>query len=272
MQRIKDDEAALENEVSENEKTKRKIEILKRSINAVINISPEEIKLKNNVRHKVDEGSQEFKQLCESIKTFGLMKNVVAELKISQEGDSYELICVAGHRRLTALKKLGNFNKVPCLIKSYQQNNKGERVGAALSENLIREGLSCVDIANGYKELSQAGWSDEELVKHFEKTKSTIHRYLRVAELPDDIKSLIRDNPEKLSTRVVFRDILAKGDSNSDIRKLVKRKIESKRAPNIKSKKNNMKDKLNEFFKEHEYPDVTKDAIIKAFQYVGIWK
>ena len=70
----------------------------------------------------------------------------------------------------------------------------------------------------------------------------------------------------------MFRDILAKGDSNSDIRKLVKRKIESKRAPNIKSKKNNMKDKLNEFFKEHEYPDVTKDAIIKAFQYVGIWK
>ena len=132
--------------------------------------------MKNNVRHRVDEESSEFKKLCESIKTFGLLKNVVAELKISKAEDSYELVCVAGHRRLTALKKLGLDDKIPCLIKSYDDKETGDRVGAALSENLNREGLNCVEIADGYRELKKSGWSDDDLVNHFEKNKKTIAR------------------------------------------------------------------------------------------------
>ena len=95
----------------------RKINLLKSSINSVVNLSPDDIVFENNVRHEVDEGSPEFDKLCESIKKFGLLKNVVAELHISEQEDSYKLVCIAGHRRLTALKKLGLKSKIPCLIK-----------------------------------------------------------------------------------------------------------------------------------------------------------
>src|SRR5579871_2170337 len=198
---IKEDKLAFEQELSEREKIIKKIAILKSAINTVITISPAEIKMKSNVRHKVDEESSEFKKLCESIKTFGLMKNVVAELKVSKAEDSYELICVAGHRRLTALKKLGLDDKIPCLIKSYGEKKTGDRVGAALSENLNREGLNCVEIADGYRELKNSGWSDDDLVNHFEKNKKTIAQYLRLADLPNDVKDTIKQHPEKLSTR-----------------------------------------------------------------------
>lgn len=272
VQTIKNDQETLEQEISEKEKIKRKIEILKNSINSIITISPEEIKLKTNIRHKVDEGSAEFKKLCESIKKFGLMKNIVAELQVSKNEDSYEIICVAGHRRLTALKKLDLKERIPCLIKSYQEDTEGNRVGAALSENLNREGLNCVDIANGYKELKNSGWSDEELIKHFEKSKNTINQYLRVADFPEDIKDAIRNNPEKLSTRVIFRDILTKGSAAGEIRKLINRKIETNRSTSKRTKTPNIKDKLSQFFNEKQFPDVTKSAIIEAFQFVGLWK
>src|SRR5262245_43152211 len=92
--------------------TQRKLNLLKASINTVVNLSPDDITYENNVRNKVDEESPEFDKLCESIKKYGLLENVVAELRLSQQEDSYKLICVAGHRRLTALKKLELKNKI----------------------------------------------------------------------------------------------------------------------------------------------------------------
>jgi ParB/RepB/Spo0J family partition protein len=267
---IKEDKIALEQELSEKEKLKRKIAILRGAINTVITISPNEIIFKHNVRHKVDEESSEFTKLCESIKKFGLMKNIVAELRVSPREDSYELICVAGHRRLTALNKLGLEDRIPCLLKSYDEDNNGDRVGAALSENLNREGLGCVDIADGYRELKNSGWSDDDLVKHFEKNKKTIAQYLRLSELPDDIKDIIRQQPEKLSTRVVFREVLAKHSTVGEIRKTVNRKIETQKPDTNRGKRTKIKDQLNAFFEKENLSEEIKNTVIRAFKFTGI--
>jgi ParB/RepB/Spo0J family partition protein len=267
---IKEDKIALEQELSEKEKLKRKIAILKGAINTIITISPNEIIFKNNVRHKVDEESSEFTKLCESIKKFGLMKNIVAELRVSPHEDSYELICIAGHRRITALKKLGLEERIPCLLKSYDEDNSGDRVGAALSENLNREGLGCVDIADGYRELKNSGWSDDDLVKHFEKNKKTIAQYLRLSELPDDIKDIIRQQPEKLSTRVVFREVLAKHPTVGEIRKAVNRKIETQKPDANRGKRTKIKDQLNAFFENEQLSEEIKNTVIRAFKFTGI--
>jgi ParB/RepB/Spo0J family partition protein len=267
---IKEDKIALEQEISEKEKMKRKIAILKGAVNTIITISPNEILLKSNVRHEIDEQSSEFIKLCESIKKFGLMKNIVAELCISSNEDSYELICIAGHRRLRALKKLGLEERIPCLLKSYNKDNNSERVGAALSENLTREGLGCVDIANGYRELKTSGWSDDDLVKHFEKNKKTIAQYLRVSELPEDIKNTIRQQPEKLSTRIIFREILAKHSTIGEIRKAVNRKIETQKTDANRDKRTKIKDQLSAFFEDENLTEEIKNIIIKAFKFTGI--
>jgi ParB/RepB/Spo0J family partition protein len=269
---IKEDQVTIEREFTDLDKIKKKISLLKGAVNTVITISPNEIQMKKNVRHDIDEESSDFKQLCESIKTFGLMKNVVAELRVSPDEESYELVCIAGHRRLTALKRLGKEDKIPCLIKSYDNNN-GDRVGAALSENLTREGLGCVDIANGYRELKNSGWSDDDLVRHFEKNKKTIAQYLKLSDLPDDLKKTIRDNPEKLSARVIFREIFAKCSTNGEIRKAINRKIETKNPQaNHAKKQSKVNEKLNQFFEKENLPDHVKEAVINAFKFVGLMK
>lgn len=248
--------------------TQRKLSLLKASINTVVNLSPDDIIFEHNVRHKVDEESPEFEKLCESIKKYGLLKNVVAELHIAKGEDSYRLVCIAGHRRLTALKKLGLTNKIPCLIKQY---NEGDRVGAALSENLNREGLHCVDIANGYQHLIGNDWTIEQIACHFEKDKKTIARFLKLAELPEDIKQAFQENCSVFTNRVIFNEILAKQKLPGEIRKAIERKL-SKKVPEHKPKKPNITDRLQDFFKKQKSTNQEKELVMNAFKFVGLVK
>lgn len=246
----------------------RKINLLKSSINSVVNLSPDDIVFENNVRHEVDEGSPDFDKLCESIKKFGLLKNVVAELHISEQEDSYKLVCIAGHRRLTALKKLGLKNKIPCLIKQY---NSGDRVGAALSENLNREGLNCVDVANGYLHLTKNDWSIEQIAQHFEKDKKTVARFLKLAELPDDIKELFQQNSSIFPNRVIFNEILSGNKLPNEIRKAIQRKL-SRKNPEKKASAPKIQDRLQEFFNNQPITDQERELILEAFKFVGLLK
>lgn len=246
----------------------RKLEILKSSINTVVNISPDDIIFEYNVRHKVDEESPEFEKLCESIKTYGLLKNIVAELQISDQQDSYKLVCIAGHRRLTALKHLGFKNKIPCLIKQY---NDGDRVGAALSENLNREGLNCIDIANGYQHLVNNNWTIDQIALHFEKNKKTIARFLKLAELPEDIKNNLQQNEHVFTNRVIFNDILAKNKLPGEIRKAIERRISSKNSTN-KTSRINISERLEEFFKKNKSTNNDRELVISALKFLGMLK
>jgi ParB/RepB/Spo0J family partition protein len=256
-----------------HEEMHKKIMYLKAHINKVIMVRPSEIQLEKNVRSRIDEDSQEIQKLCESINKFGLMKNIVAELRFSKNEDSYELICIAGHRRLTALKKMGKMSEhIPCLIKTYDKAHQGDKIGAALSENLIREGLGCVDIADGYQALKNTGWSSDDLIKHFERNKKTTAQYLRLAELPNDIKDTIRNHSERLTTRVVFNEILAKNKTPGDIRKAITRKLEIKK-PGIPHKQQaKIKEKLNAFFEERNATENEKQFVFEALKYVGTLK
>lgn len=246
----------------------RKLNLLKNSVNTVVNLSPEDIVFEHNVRHKVDEESQEFEKLCESIKRYGLLKNVVAELKISDQEDSYKLVCIAGHRRLSALRRLGLKNKIPCLIKQY---DSGDRVGAALSENLNREGLHCVDIAKGYLSLTQNAWTIDQIANHFEKDKKTVARFLKLAELPDDIHKSFQENSGIFSSRVIFNEILAKYKLPNEIRKAIERKL-SKKLPDKKAMKPNFNEKLDHFFNQHQSTKIERELVLNAFRFVGLLK
>ena len=247
---------------------KRKLNLLRTSINTVVNLSPDDIIFGQNVRYKVDEESPEFEKLCESIKKYGLLKNVVAELHISEAEDSYKLVCIAGHRRLTALKKLGLKSKIPCLIKQY---NEGDRVGAALSENLNREGLHCVDIANGYQHLTNNNWTTEQIACHFEKDKKTIARFLKLAELPEDIKRAFQENSAVFTNRIIFNEILSKNKLPGEIRKAIERKL-SKKTPENKPKKPDIGEQLLDFFKKHKSTNQEKELIMSAFKFIGLLK
>lgn len=254
--------------IQTDSETQRKLNLLKASINTVVNLSPDDIIFESNVRHRIDEESPEFIKLCESIKRYGLLKNVVAELRISDEGDSYKLVCIAGHRRLTALKKLGMKNKIPCLIKQFES---ADRVGAALSENLNREGLHCVDVANGYQYLINHDWSLEQIAHHFERDKKTVARFLKLADLPEDIKECLQQNSGIFTTRVIFNDLLTKHKAPNEIRRAIERKLSRKR-PESKVSKSSLQDQLAEFFTKQALEDHQKELILSAFKFVGLLK
>lgn len=246
----------------------RKLELLKKSVNTVVNLSPEDIVFEKNVRHKVDEESPDFDKLCESIKKYGLLKNVVAELVIDDDESSYKLVCIAGHRRLSAIRKLGLKGKIPCLIKQY---DNADRVGAALSENLNREGLHCIDIANGYKHLINNSWTVDQLADHFEKDKKTVARFLKLAELPNDIKETLQKNSEVFTNRVIFNDILTKNQLPGEIRKAIERKL-VKKSPDKKTVQPSLGQKLENFFKDKRSTEAEKELILNAFRFVGLLK
>lgn len=255
---------------------KQKLTNLKKQINRVIYLPIGEIETNKNIRFKVDEESDDFKKLCESIKKFGLLNNIVVELHVkSDHENNFNLVCVSGHRRLAALRKIGLIEKIPCLLVEYDTSARDKRVGAALSENLNREGLGCVDIANGYQELTSLGWSDDELVKTFERTKKTISLYLRLASLPDDVKDSIRQHPDRLSTRVVFKDIIGKNKTDGEIRKAIGRKIKHKSASTNtqkNSKQTNISFMLDTFFKERKVSEEVKNIVLDAFKFARVLK
>lgn len=94
------------------------------------------------IRDRVDESSFSFQSLCESIR----LKGILEPLLVLKELRGYRLI--AGFRRYQAAKEVG-LKEVPVRILT----DIGERdvVSIQLIENLVREGLSAVEIAEACK-------------------------------------------------------------------------------------------------------------------------
>lgn len=257
-----------------NEKKKR-LSSLRANIGKVVNISPEEITTDENIRKSIDVESESFLRLVESIKRYGILENIVAELRVNPGEKDYKLVCIAGHRRILAAKIAGNINKVPCLLQSYQE--KGDHIGAALAENLNREDLHGLDIAEGYQELIACGWSEDELAKHFCRDIRTIKHYLKIASWPKDIKKIVRENAQVFSTRVLMRQFAYRKFANSAalktaINHVLNPKAKKKKTPvkvaGAQAKgKEEIRARLDHYLNDDKLliSDVIKDEIIKAF-------
>lgn len=187
---------------------KKRLGTLQANIGKVVTLPLDEIETNENIRRTIDVNSESFSRLLESIKKYGILENIVAELRVNKKDAGYKLVCIAGHRRLLAAKMAGTINKVPCLLQAYEQ--KGDSVGVALAENLNREDLHCLDIAEGYKSLILAGWSEEDLAKHYCRDIRTIKHYLKMADWSEEIKSILRMHSKIFSTRVIMRQFAYK--------------------------------------------------------------
>ncbi len=259
-------------EEATNEKKKR-LNSLKANIGKIANIPIEEIETNENVRKSIDTKSESFLRLVESIKKYGVLENIVAELRINSKENGYRLVCVAGHRRILAALAAQSITKIPCLLQSYK--HKGDHIGAALAENLNREDLHCLDIADGYKGLIQAGWTEDDLSNHFCRDIRTVRHYLKMAGWSDEIKNMFRENPQIFSTRLIMRQFAYKKFANaSELKASIKamlapkikekssKKISNNALPNKKDIKNELKAYL---LKQNLLSDLIKEEITKAF-------
>jgi ParB family transcriptional regulator, chromosome partitioning protein len=180
------------------------------------------ITLEDNVRKAVDTTSPQFQELIESIVRDGLLQNLIVDVRTGPQG-TY-LACVSGQRRLLAAKEAG-VEKAVCLLKQY---GEAERISIGLTENLVRQDLHCLDVAEGYAELRRRGWAEEEIAERFEREQRTVHRYLLIAAWPEAIKGKIRQYPEIFTTRVIFNQFISRGFADEGkLRQAVEAKINS---------------------------------------------
>ena len=189
-------------------------------IGKTVTIPLEYITIEDNVRKEVDTSSPKFLELVDSIRRKGLLQNLIVDVRYGQTG-TY-LSCTSGQRRYLAAKAAG-LEKATCLLKEYSY---AERVSVGLTENLIRQDLNCIDIADGYAALRKEGWSEEEISAHFERGQRTIHRYLVIASWPEDVKQSMRKYPDVFTTRTIFNQFVSRGfKSEDDLREAVQSKM-----------------------------------------------
>ena len=123
---------------------------------------------------------QEFKELLASIEKEGLLQPIL----VRPLGNGlYE--CVAGERRLRAVKKLG-WKEVPAVIKELDDRSA---LFIALIENLQRKDLNPIETALAYQTLMERfGLTQEEVAERVGKDRATVANLLRILKLPEEIK------------------------------------------------------------------------------------
>jgi len=123
-----------------------------------------------------------LEELATSIKEHGVLQPIIVKKSIK----GYEL--VAGERRLKA-SKLANLATIPAIIKEFTDQ---DMMDIALLENIQREDLTPIEIAEGFKKyIEKTGLTQEEIAVKFGKSRSYITNLLGLLSLPKSIKNLI---------------------------------------------------------------------------------
>ena len=127
---------------------------------------------------------EDLAELSESIKTQGILQ----PLLVRQNEAGYELI--TGERRLRAAKRAG-LTQVPVLIKRV---NDDKLLEMAIVENIQRQDLTPIEEAEAYHRLiSQLKLTQDQASARVGKSRSAVANFLRLRQLPDQIKAHISD-------------------------------------------------------------------------------
>lgn len=135
-----------------------------------------------------------IQSLAKSIEAEGLISPIVVRSREKGDANPYEL--VSGERRWRAFKVLRDkglekFNQIQALVRTIDDQSMRRK---NLIENIEREDLSVLDLARTYSDLKEEYGSVDEVAKAVNKSRSLVHKYLRVAESSDEIKDIIRRN------------------------------------------------------------------------------
>ena len=261
--------------IKESKKVSDRIKAFRNALakEQVVKLDPFDIQADENIRRKIDKDSLEFQQLVQSIKDLGVLQSIVVEY---EEVDSQNCIlkCVAGHRRLEALKESGLRSKIPARLCS---GDKGESLRVALTENVIRKNLHYIEVADTYKAIKDVeDLTSEEISKKFDKSEKTVERYLKVAEWDAEIKNLIFENKELFPFRFINAQYLEKSKKPGEILNSIKKKIEASNkgkatSTNIrKNAKETRHQKMADYFKKHATPAEHIETVKQVLKHLGL--
>jgi ParB family chromosome partitioning protein len=120
--------------------------------------------------------------LAASIQEVGVLQPIV----VRRAAAGYELI--AGERRLRAAKKAG-LATIPVVVR---ESDDAESLREALIENIHREDLNPIELAEAFRELlDELGLKQETLAERLGMSRSHIANTIRLLQLPVDVQGLL---------------------------------------------------------------------------------
>ncbi len=165
-------------------------------------------------RRGIDE--EGIEALAGSIAENGLLQPIVVRKDPDRAG-AFEI--VAGERRWRATQRVG-LGHIPAIVLDLSD---AQTLELGLVENLQREDLTALELAQGYQRLvSDFGHSQESLARKLGKSRSHIANTLRLLNLPPGIQEMLQDGrlsaghgrallsaerPEALASLVVARGL-----------------------------------------------------------------
>jgi len=127
---------------------------------------------------------EQLQELCESIKTNGIIQPII----VRKNAGGYEII--AGERRFRAAAMAG-LQTVPVLVR---QATDEEMLELALVENIHRTDLNPIERAKAYLNfINSFNLTQTEAAKRLGEDRTVISNYLRILDLPAEIKEMLSD-------------------------------------------------------------------------------
>jgi ParB family chromosome partitioning protein len=128
---------------------------------------------------------ESLQELAESISVQGIIQPIT--VRRLSDGE-YQLI--SGERRYQA-SKIAGLEKIPAYVRTA---NDQQMLEMALIENIQRENLNALEIANSYQRLlAECDLKQDQLGERVGKNRTTVNNYLRLLKLPPDVQAGIRD-------------------------------------------------------------------------------
>lgn len=178
-----------------------------------------------------------LEELKKSILENGLIQPITVR---RAQNNQYELI--SGERRLRSCKDIG-IREIPAYI--IKVETKEAMLALALIENIQREKLNPIEIANAYKKLiEECNLTQEEVAEKVGKDRTTITNFIRLLKLPQAIQnSLAKDEittgharaiiniPSEILQVELLGKILKHGYSVRKVEEEVRKLISPKKKP-----------------------------------------
>ncbi|HXF37953.1 MAG TPA: ParB/RepB/Spo0J family partition protein [Actinomycetota bacterium] len=125
-----------------------------------------------------------LESLALSIREVGVLQPIV----VRRAGEGYELI--AGERRLRAAKRAG-LATIPAVVR---ESDDQESLREALIENIHREDLGPIELAEAFRELlEELGLTQETLAERLGVSRSHVANTIRLLALPAEVQQLLAE-------------------------------------------------------------------------------
>ncbi|MCL4497317.1 MAG: ParB/RepB/Spo0J family partition protein [Deltaproteobacteria bacterium] len=211
--------------------------------------------------------SKAISELAESIQKIGVIQPIV----VVNTGKGYKL--VIGERRFRASTLAGK-STIPARI--FKALSEKDITALQLIENIHREDLKPMELAQSYKKLQESGISTRDIADIVKKSQAYIVNTLKLLTLDDDLKDKIAKEGLSPSKAVEYSKLTEPAKKDVDIKTIKRDELRNirKDLKPIKDGEENIKSQILDTGTENPYqtsenqeqgPEVGIDEIIKEF-------